>query len=140
MTFNQPGTAVTASASPAQENSTTAEVKSETLLAANASWDGAAYPHYPAGAPMISVLKISVPPHTALAWHRHPIPAVGYLLSGMLTIEKRDDGARKTFNRGDVIAEVVNSVHRGISGAETVELLVFYAGGVDIPLSIVSEA
>lgn len=135
MTFNQPGGAVIAAVSPAQENSTPAEVKSETLLAANASWDGAAYPDYPAGAPMISV-----PPHTALAWHHHPIPAVGYLLSGMLTIEKRDGGTRKTFNRGDVIAEVVNSVHRGISGAETVELLVFYAGGVDIPLSIISEA
>ncbi|CAI0809210.1 Cupin domain [Serratia entomophila] len=122
------------------ESSRSAEVISETLLMACASWDGAAYPQYPASAPMIGVLRISVPPHTVLAWHHHPVPAVGYLLSGELTIEKKDGNQQKTFVRGEAIAEVVNSVHRGIAGAEPVELLVFYAGGVGIPLSIICEA
>lgn len=120
--------------------SSTNDVSSQTLLMACASWDGATYPQYPAGTPMIGVLRISVPPHTILAWHYHPIPAVGYLLSGELTIEKKDGCQHKTFICGEVIAEVVNSVHRGIAGADPVELLVFYASGVGIPLSIISEA
>src|ERR1700761_6809002 len=50
-------------------------VKSETLLAATGSWDGQAYKNFPAGHPQLTVLKITIPAHTKLAWHEHPEPS-----------------------------------------------------------------
>jgi len=114
-------------------------VLTELLLSTDASWEGTPYPEYPTGTPLISVLKISIPPYTTLAWHYHPILVMGYLLDGTLTIEKQNTNEQKTFVCGELIPEVVDTVHRGITGARRVELLVFYIGGRDIPLSIISE-
>ena len=106
----------------------------ETLASSTSSWDGAAYAAYPSGQPEISVVKFTIAPHTTMQWHSHPMPNAGYVLSGELTIEKRD-GTRKHFVAGEVIPETVGSVHRGISGAEPVVLIVFYAGTSGLPLS-----
>ena len=38
----------------------------ETLLKAGASWDGTSYERYPDAAPELTVLKITIPPRTAL--------------------------------------------------------------------------
>lgn len=47
-----------------------AEVRSEVLLATAGSWDGTTYPEYPRSAPMISVLRISMPPKPLRLAHR----------------------------------------------------------------------
>jgi len=106
----------------------------ETLIQTTSSWDGAPYQHYPAGAPELSVLKISIPAHTALSWHTHPMPNAAYVLSGELTVEKRG-GPSKRFTTGQVVAEMVGSIHRGITGNEPVVLLLFYPGTPGMPLS-----
>jgi len=49
-------------------------IQSETLLRSSSSWDGKPYAAYPTGRPELSVLKITIPPHTALKWHNHPMP------------------------------------------------------------------
>ena len=109
-------------------------VKSETLLAATGSWDGHAYKDYPAGHPELTVLKITIPAHTKLAWHEHPEPSAAYILSGTLTIQKRD-GEKKIVRAGQAVAETMNTVHRGVTGATPVVLLAFYAGAKGLPVT-----
>ena len=114
------------------------KIQIETVLQTASSWDGTPYKAYPAGQPKISVLKITIPPLTKMKWHSHPFPNAGYILSGDLTVEKRD-GTTKHFVAGEAIAETVNSVHRGVTGEAGVVLIVFYAGNAELPLSISDE-
>ena len=102
-------------------------VKAETLLATGTSWDGEVYKAYPAGDPQLSILKITIPAHTALAWHEHPMPNAAYILSGTLTVEKHD-GAKTIVHAGQALAEMADTVHRGVTGDTPVTLLAFYAG------------
>jgi quercetin dioxygenase-like cupin family protein len=109
------------------------------LLKADHSWDGTPYTHYPAGRPQLTVLKIVVPPHTSLPWHRHPMPNAAYVVSGTLTVETRDGRHRITLHAGDALPEMVDQDHRGTTGDAPVELIVFYAGAAGMPLSIKAE-
>ncbi len=109
-------------------------IQSETLAQTTSSWDGTPYKSYPAGQPELSVLKITIPPNTTMKWHTHPMPNAGYLLSGEITVETKD-GVKRHFTAGQVIPETVNTVHRGVTGAEPAVILVFYAGTSGMPLS-----
>ena len=109
-------------------------IQTETLIQSTSSWDGKPYNPYPAGPPQITILKITIAPHTALKWHSHPMPNAGYILSGKLTIEK-EDGTKQHFVAGQAVTETVNSVHRGITGSEPTVLIVFYPGTPGLPLS-----
>jgi len=62
------------------------------------------------------------------------MPNAGYILSGELTIEKRD-GTKEHFMAGQAITETVDSIHRGITGAEPLVLIVFYPGTSGLPIS-----
>ncbi|HEY4053371.1 MAG TPA: cupin domain-containing protein [Terriglobales bacterium] len=109
-------------------------VKSETLLSSTSSWDGTPYRSYPLSQPQITVLKITLAPHTTMKWHSHPMPNAAYVVCGDLTVEKKD-GTRKHFTAGQVVGEVVETVHRGITGDQGVVLIVFYPGTPGMPLS-----
>lgn len=110
--------------------------ESTTLLKTTRSWDGTAYPAYPAGQPQITVLRIVIPAHSTLAWHHHPVINAAYVLQGALTVEKRAEGAGSTCSlaEGEVLPELVGQVHRGYTGEQAATLIVFYAGsaGEDI--------
>lgn len=110
-------------------------VKAETLLATGISWDGEIYKAYPSGDPELSILRITIPPHTRLAWHEHPMPNAAYILSGTLTIEKQDDGMKKVVHAGEAVAEMADTVHRGVTGDTPVVLLAFYAGAKGMAVS-----
>ena len=112
------------------------EVQVEQVLQTTGSWYGSRYTGYPSGQPQVTVLKITIPPHTTLHWHRHPMISAAYVLSGRLTVEKRDTGERKVVNAGEALAETVQTTHRGFTTDEAVELIVFYAGRVDMPVSV----
>jgi quercetin dioxygenase-like cupin family protein len=118
----------------AQAADTPSSIETETLIQSASSWDGTPYISYPAGRPQITILKITVAPNTTMKWHSHPLPIAGYILSGELTIEKAD-GAKQHFVAGQAITETVNSVHRGITGAEPTVLIVFCPGTPGLPLS-----
>jgi quercetin dioxygenase-like cupin family protein len=60
----------------------------------------------------------------------------GYVLSGKITLEKKDTGQRQTFRAGQALAECVNATHRGYTTDQPAELVVFYAGLPGMPLSI----
>ncbi len=111
-------------------------IKVEQVLQTTQSWDGTPYTKYPTGQPQVTVLKITIPPHTALHWHRHPVISVAYVLSGHLTVEKRDTGERKIVQAGQALAETVETTHRGYTTDEPVELIVFYAGESGLPITI----
>ncbi|MRT15260.1 cupin domain-containing protein [Enterobacteriaceae bacterium RIT711] len=108
----------------------------EKLLKTSQSWDGVPYESYPRGKPELSILKITVQPHTILGWHTHPMPNAAYILSGHLVVEKKDDGMKKTIRAGETLAETVGTVHHGYTEDEPVTLIVFYAGSESLPLSI----
>jgi len=110
-------------------------IQSETLLRSSSSWDGKPYAAYPAGRPELSVLKITIPPHTTLKWHIHPMPNAAYVLSGELTLERKEDGKKQRFTAGQVAPEMADALHRGVTGEAPVTLIVFYAGTQGMPLS-----
>jgi len=71
-----------------------------------------------------------------LALHKHPVINAGVLLSGELTVVTEDN---KTLylKAGESIVEVVNKWHYGKNeGNKTAEILVFYAGVQDTPITI----
>lgn len=62
------------------------------------------------------------------------------MLSGNLEVNLKN-GKNKKLYTGDTITEVVNTLHRGtnLSNTEPVVLPAFYAGAIDIPLTIYRE-
>jgi quercetin dioxygenase-like cupin family protein len=110
-------------------------IQVETLLQTTTAWDGSEYKAYPEGKPQLTVVKIKIAPHTTMPWHMHPMPNVGYVLSGEITVEKMDGSARRHFVAGQAIPETVDTAHRGVTGDSPVELIVFYPGVPDMPLS-----
>lgn len=68
------------------------EIKAKVALKESVSWDGTPYEPYPKGQPQLTILEITIPPHTALPWHHHPVPNAAYVVSGELTIEDRLSG------------------------------------------------
>lgn len=114
----------------------TGNVESVTLAKSNNSWDGSALPAYPKEAPEISVLKITIPAHTMLPLHKHPIINAGFMVKGSLKVVT---DANKTLylKAGDALIEVVDRWHYGVNeGDEPVEIVVFYAGTKESVYSI----
>jgi quercetin dioxygenase-like cupin family protein len=113
----------------------TPPVSSKVLLKSTNSWDGAPYSRYPDGQPELTILKINIPAGTALKWHRHAVPNAAYVVSGQITVQAKDSPHTVLLKAGDTLAEMVDTVHRGVTGSEPVELIVFYAGTPGTPLS-----
>lgn len=119
--------------------SDTDELKVETLLQTTQSWDGSELPSYPEGKPEISILKVSIPPHSELDLHKHEVINAGILLGGNLTVITENSDTLK-METGDVLSEVVGTWHYGVNeGEEVAEIVVFYAGTAGAPLSIHAE-
>ena len=107
-----------------------------TLVQSECSWDGTAYDSYPAGRPELAVLKIDIPARTVLPWHTHPMPNVGYVVSGVLIVERKADRKKHRFGPGEAVPEMVDTPHRGYTEDKPVQLIVFYCGTRDLPLSL----
>jgi quercetin dioxygenase-like cupin family protein len=108
----------------------------EVLLQADQSWNGQPYTQYPKGRPELTMLKVTLAPHTVLPWHTHPFPNAGYVLSGTLTLHDKASGKTRVVHQGEAFAESVNDVHRGEAGDEPAVLLITYAGIPGVPTSI----
>lgn len=112
------------------------EIKAQVAMKEVASWDGTTYKSYPQGQPQLTVLEITIPPHTALPWHQHPVPNAAYVVSGELTVEDRLSGKSRKVHAGQAFAESVNSSHRGVTGDQQAVVIVTYSGVEGTPLSI----
>jgi quercetin dioxygenase-like cupin family protein len=110
-------------------------VRSETLLRTRTAWNGVRYEGYPKGSPELSVVKITIPPHSIMQWHTHPMPNAAYILSGKITVEEPNRKQKRTFFAGQAVPETVNTLHRGRTGDQPVVLIVFYAGVQGMPLA-----
>lgn len=111
-------------------------VASVTLVKSSQSWDGSSLPVYPKETPEISVLKITIPAHTKLPLHKHPIINAGYMAKGSLTVVT-DENKTLQLKAGDALIEVVDKWHYGVNeGDEEVEIVVFYAGTKESVYSI----
>ncbi len=106
------------------------------LLETTQSWNGNPYTHYPTGQPQLTMIKLTIAPHTALPWHTHPFPNAVYVLSGTLTLHDRDSGKTLVIHQGQAVGESVDDVHHGESGDEPAVLLITYAGTPGVPTSI----
>jgi quercetin dioxygenase-like cupin family protein len=116
-------------------NSKNSEIVHELVSESGTAWNGQAYDCYPSGKPQISVMRMSLPPHSELPWHTHPMPNTAYVLSGQLIIEDKESGRRQHFNAGEALNETVNSAHRGYTAEQATELIIFYAGAEGQSLS-----
>jgi len=100
------------------------------------SWDGSPLPYYSKGTPEITILRIKIPPGVQLSLHKHPVINAGVLLNGELTVVTEDNRILH-LKAGESIVEVVDKWHYGKNeGNETAEIIVFYAGVQDTPITI----
>ncbi|WP_265823167.1 cupin domain-containing protein [Geovibrio ferrireducens] len=115
-------------------------VKAVTLAATGSSWDGKPLPRYPDGQPEVTVLKITIPAGAVLPLHKHPVINVGVLVSGELKVTA-ENGDILHLKAGEAIVEVVNTWHKGENTGDTpAEIIVFYAGTPETPLSLFPES
>jgi quercetin dioxygenase-like cupin family protein len=127
---------LTASISSVTHAADTLGIKAQVAMRETAAWDGTTYKSYPQGQPQLTVLEITIPPHTALPWHQHPVPNAAYVVSGELTVEDRQSGKSLKVHAGQAFAESVNSSHRGVTGDQQAVVIVTYSGVEGTPLSI----
>lgn len=109
------------------------------LAETTTSWNGDVLPNYPDGSTKVTVLKITIPPKTKLHNHHHPVINSGIVLKGELTVIDEANNVLH-LKPGDVIVELVNKVHYGINeGNKPVEIVVFYAGTTDLPITVLEK-
>ena len=85
------------------------------------------------GTPEVTALLVEMAPGEELPWHQHPVPLLGYIFSGQLTVYQIS-GEKRIVHAGEVSLESVGVVHRGINeGSEPCKMVVFVLGlkGVD---------
>ena len=111
-------------------------VQVDTLSKSTLSWNGAHLPAYPEGTPEITILKIIIPPGATLPLHNHPVINAGVLLSGQLTVFTETNKVLH-LNAGESLIEVVDTWHYGKNeGDKPAEIIVFYAGVLDTPITV----
>ncbi|MEW6188243.1 MAG: cupin domain-containing protein [Thermodesulfobacteriota bacterium] len=109
------------------------------LVKTTHSWNGELLPPYLPGQPEVTILRISIPAGTRLDTHSHPVINAGVLISGQLTVVTKD-GKTLHLKAGDSMVEVVNTLHHGVNqGKVPAEIIVFYAGVVNTPITIIEH-
>jgi quercetin dioxygenase-like cupin family protein len=113
-----------------------AAVQVDVLSKSSVSWEGSHLPDYATGTPEVTILRIKIPPGVQLPLHEHPVINAGVLLSGELTVVTEDHHTLH-LKAGESLVEVVNKWHSGKNeGTEPAEIIVFYAGVRDKPITI----
>jgi len=110
--------------------------RTEVLLKTGTSWDGDTLPAYPEGKPEITLLRITIPAHTQLPVHMHPVINAGILLEGELTVMTQSKQVMH-LKAGETLSELVNKWHYGKNeGDEPAVIMVFYVGIQGEPITI----
>ena len=108
----------------------------EVLLKTTSTWDNTEYKKLKIKTPEASVLKIIINVNEELPMHKHDLVNIAYVKKGTLTVIT-DDNEKITIHEGEVLPELIGKYHYGRnSGKEPVELIVFYLGEKDTPLSV----
>lgn len=112
-------------------------VHGEVLFQSQNSWDGGEI-YYPEGQAEVTVFKLVIKEGETPRYHCHPIPTFGYVVKGNLEVETKT-GQRTVLKEGDYAIEVMKTMHRGKALNGDVEVLVFYAGAVGMPTTILDD-
>ncbi|MCG7533511.1 cupin domain-containing protein [Pseudoalteromonas sp. OOF1S-7] len=124
------------SMSVSAEQAHSGKIQVETLTKQLHSWNGAVLPAYPQGQPEVQIMRFTIPAGQTLPTHKHPYINAGLLLSGELQVETQS-GEMLHIKAGDTLVEVVNTWHWGKSiGKEAAQIVVFYAGVKDQPVTL----
>lgn len=120
------------------DEGTITEVKSTELLRTSQSWNGEELPDYPQGRPELVAVKYVIPAGQKLGWHHHTSMNHGVLVQGELAIIGLD-GQTKIVREGEVVVEMVGSIHHGENrGTKPVVLYMFYISQEGEPLSVLN--
>ena len=92
---------------------------------------------YPLAEPArVTVVEITLQPGQETGWLAHPVPIVGYIVTGGLTVDYGSKGER-TYHKGDAIVEALNEPHNGRStGPEPLKVLAVIIGVEGVPGSV----
>lgn len=81
----------------------------------------------------VTAMTVELAPGAETGWHKHTMPVYAYVVNGTLAVEL-EGGKSLSFKAGDVIIEVVDTLHNGRNlGTEPVKLAVFYLGAEGLP-------
>ena len=123
----------------AQESVYNKSVQSITILKTDTTTLGQFISVYFSHPSVITGLKVILPPGTETGWHKHTVPGFAYILKGTLTVETKS-GRNFEFKEGQSFAEVINIWHNGKNnGKDTVELIAYFVGEKDKPITIKQE-
>jgi len=87
----------------------------------------------------VTALLVEMAPGEETGWHRHPVPLLGYILTGELTVYQAT-GEKRVVGPGEVSLESVDVIHNGVNeGAAPCKMIVFVAGLKDVPFTIKEE-
>lgn len=113
----------------------TAAVKVTPLMKTSSSWDAKPIA-YPAGAAEVTALIVEIAAGGQTGWHEHQVPSFAYVMEGTLEVT-RATGETKVLHVGDMLPEVVDTLHNGRSlDGKAVKLLVLYAGSSEKKLTV----
>jgi quercetin dioxygenase-like cupin family protein len=97
-----------------------------------------AYPHD--GTPEVTALLVEMAPGQETGWHQHPVPLLGYILSGELTVTQIT-GEKRVVRAGEVSLESVGVIHQGANeGTEPLKFIVFVIGTKGLPFTVLAAA
>jgi len=88
------------------------------------------------GTPEVAAFLVELAPGEETGWHQHPVPLLGYALSGALTVYQIS-GEKRVVGPGEVSLESVGVIHRGVNeGSVPLRMIVFAVGRKDLPITI----
>ncbi len=92
------------------------------------------------GTPEVTAFLAELAPGEATPWHQHPVPLLGYVLEGELTV-RQASGETRVVRMGEVSLESVGRVHQGSNqGSVPCKMIVFVVGLKDVPYVVKSTA
>ncbi|MGB1361597.1 MAG: cupin domain-containing protein [Alphaproteobacteria bacterium] len=108
----------------------------EVLQDTNKAWNGTKIPSVDIKNTQVKVLRIVIKAGEKLPMHKHPVVNVGYLVKGNLNVIT-EKGKVLKLKAGDSIVEVINQWHYGQNvGTTDAEIVVFYVGDKNQPITI----
>ncbi len=114
--------------------------QSKLLMRTQSSWDGIPL-NFKAGPGEVSAMLVEIAPHGQTGWHQHPVANFAYVLEGEIEVSLKD-GRINRVKAGEALAEVVQVMHNGRNPSPTqvAKLVVFYVGGIGLPVTIPEAA
>ena len=83
---------------------------------------------FPEGTPNVGTYVITIQPGVATELHKHEVPLIAYMLSGVLEVDYGTKG-KKVYKAGDAFIEAIEWCHSGHAvGPEPAKLLGIYLG------------